>query len=148
MAALGFGFQSRLVQRFLLRRPVAIDLPVVQRVLLAAVALVSICGGGGIKKKELFLHSHHINPWKTFTFTTISGSLMLSVVVGTQMPLRIFFPDTFGPIKLLCCPILFQSTRLDTASFNSIVWDLTEEETRQIPFAISRVASRGFVKLS
>lgn len=46
LAALGFGFQSRLVQRFLLRRPVAIDLPVVQRVLLAAVALVSICVGG------------------------------------------------------------------------------------------------------
>lgn len=53
LAALGFGLQSRLVQRFLLRRPVAVDLSVVQRVLLAAEVLVSICMGGGVIKENV-----------------------------------------------------------------------------------------------
>lgn len=57
LAALGFGFQSRLVQRFLLRRPVAVDLPVIQRILLAAVALVRIwmcacVGGGNVRERQ------------------------------------------------------------------------------------------------
>ncbi len=40
-AALSFGFEARLVQRFLLRRPVAIHLPIIH-VIVTAVGMVSL----------------------------------------------------------------------------------------------------------
>lgn len=42
-AALGFGLEARLVERFLLRRPVTVHLRLVQHVLVAAVGTLGLC---------------------------------------------------------------------------------------------------------
>lgn len=42
-AALGFGFEARLVERLLLRRPVAVHLCVIQRIFVTAVGTVRVC---------------------------------------------------------------------------------------------------------